>query len=72
MCTITPDEDRVVEFKLSNMWRSPNGTIRNIVGGTVFREPIIMKTYRVMCKGGPSLFVLVVMPLEISTAQLIP
>ena len=41
--TITPDEDRVVEFKLSNMWRSPNGTIRNIVGGTVFREPIIMK-----------------------------
>ena len=41
--TITPDEDRVKEFKLSNMWRSPNGTIRNIVGGTVFREPIIMK-----------------------------
>ena len=40
--TITPDEDRVTEFKLSNMWRSPNGTIRNIVGGTVFREPIIM------------------------------
>ena len=41
--TITPDEDRVEEFNLSNMWRSPNGTIRNIVGGTVFREPIIMK-----------------------------
>ena len=41
--TITPDEDRVKEFNLSNMWRSPNGTIRNIVGGTVFREPIIMK-----------------------------
>ena len=41
--TITPDEDRVKEFSLSNMWRSPNGTIRNIVGGTVFREPIIMK-----------------------------
>src|SRR6056300_165748 len=40
--TITPDEDRVQEFNLSNMWRSPNGTIRNIVGGTVFREPIIM------------------------------
>ena len=40
--TITPDEQRVEEFKLSNMWRSPNGTIRNIVGGTVFREPIIM------------------------------
>ena len=41
--TITPDEERVEEFNLSNMWRSPNGTIRNIVGGTVFREPIIMK-----------------------------
>jgi len=41
--TITPDEDRVEEFKLKKMYRSPNGTIRNIVGGTVFREPIIMK-----------------------------
>jgi isocitrate dehydrogenase len=41
--TITPDEDRVKEFDLKKMWRSPNGTIRNIVGGTVFREPIIMK-----------------------------
>ncbi len=41
--TITPDEDRVEEFDLKKMWRSPNGTIRNIVGGTVFREPIIMK-----------------------------
>ena len=41
--TITPDEDRVKEFTLKKMWRSPNGTIRNIVGGTVFREPIIMK-----------------------------
>src|SRR5690606_33334912 len=41
--TITPDEGRVEEFKLKKMWRSPNGTIRNIVGGTVFREPIIMK-----------------------------
>ena len=40
--TITPDEDRVVEFNLNRMYRSPNGTIRNIVGGTVFREPIIM------------------------------
>ncbi len=39
--TITPDEDRVVEFDLKKMWRSPNGTIRNILGGTVFREPII-------------------------------
>jgi isocitrate dehydrogenase len=41
--TITPDENRVSEFGLKKMWRSPNGTIRNIVGGTVFREPIIMK-----------------------------
>jgi len=40
--TITPDENRVVEFDLNRMYRSPNGTIRNIVGGTVFREPIIM------------------------------
>lgn len=39
--TITPDEDRVVEFSLKKMWKSPNGTIRNILGGTVFREPII-------------------------------
>ena len=39
--TITPDEERVVEFNLKKMWKSPNGTIRNIVGGTVFREPII-------------------------------
>ena len=39
--TITPDEDRVKEFKLKEMWRSPNGTIRNILGGTVFREPIV-------------------------------
>jgi len=41
--TITPDEKRVEEFKLKRMWRSPNGTIRNILGGTVFREPIICK-----------------------------
>lgn len=39
--TITPDEDRVEEFGLKKMWRSPNGTIRNILGGVVFREPII-------------------------------
>jgi isocitrate dehydrogenase len=42
--TITPDEDRVREFSLKKMYKSPNGTIRNIVGGTVFREPIIIKT----------------------------
>ena len=41
--TITPDEARVEEFDLKKMWRSPNGTLRNIIGGTVFREPIIMK-----------------------------
>tara|TARA_B100000780_G_scaffold71717_2_gene47989 strand:+ start:4022 stop:5248 length:1227 start_codon:yes stop_codon:yes gene_type:complete len=41
--TITPDEQRVQEYTLKKMWRSPNGTIRNIIGGTVFREPIIMK-----------------------------
>jgi isocitrate dehydrogenase len=41
--TITPDEERVKEFKLKKMWKSPNGTIRNIIGGTVFREPIICK-----------------------------
>jgi isocitrate dehydrogenase len=39
--TITPDEARVVEFGLKKMWKSPNGTLRNIIGGTVFREPII-------------------------------
>src|SRR4029453_12181344 len=40
--TITPDEDRVKEFNLKEMWRSPNGTIRNILGGVVFREPIVI------------------------------
>ena len=41
--TITPDEQRVEEFKLKEMWKSPNGTIRNILGGCIFREPIICK-----------------------------
>ena len=41
--TITPDEERVEEFGLKEMWRSPNGTIRNIIGGVVFREPILCK-----------------------------
>ena len=41
--TITPDEARVEEFQLKKMWKSPNGTIRNILGGVIFREPIIMK-----------------------------
>src|SRR5437762_1373024 len=42
--TITPDEARVEEFKLKKMWKSPNGTIRNILGGVVFREPIVVST----------------------------
>ena len=41
--TITPDEARVEEFKLKSMWKSPNGTIRNILGGTIFREPIVIQ-----------------------------
>src|SRR6266853_1637652 len=41
--TITPDEARVKEFNLKRMWRSPNGTIRNIIGGVIFREPIICR-----------------------------
>src|SRR5437763_1313759 len=40
--TITPDEARVVEFGLKKMWKSPNGTVRNILGGVIFREPIII------------------------------
>src|SRR6202171_3653897 len=40
--TITPDEARVKEFNLKKMWRSPNGTIRNILGGVIFREPIVI------------------------------
>ncbi len=40
--TITPDEARVDEFNLKKMWKSPNGTIRNILGGTIFREPIVI------------------------------
>ena len=41
--TITPDEARVKEFNLKSMWKSPNGTIRNILGGVIFREPIVCK-----------------------------
>ena len=41
--TITPDEERVAEFGLKKMYRSPNGTIRNIIGGTVFRQPILCR-----------------------------
>ncbi len=49
--TITPDEARVEEFGLKQMWRSPNGTIRNILGGVVFRQPIICSN---LCQAGPS------------------
>lgn len=49
--TITPDEQRVEEFKLKKMWLSPNGTIRNILGGTVFREPILCKNIPLIVPG---------------------
>ncbi|MCH9634113.1 MAG: Isocitrate dehydrogenase [NADP] [Chlamydiae bacterium] len=49
--TITPDEDRVKEFGLKKMWRSPNGTIRNILGGTIFRQPILCKNVPRLVKG---------------------
>jgi len=49
--TITPDEARVEEFKLKKMWLSPNGTLRNLLGGTVFREPIICKTIPLLVPG---------------------
>lgn len=55
--TITPDEARVEEFKLKKMWLSPNGTIRNILGGTVFREPIICKTIPKIVPGWTSAIV---------------
>ena len=47
--TITPDELRVKEFNLKQMWKSPNGTIRNILDGTVFREPIVIKNIPTAC-----------------------
>jgi isocitrate dehydrogenase len=52
--TITPDEARVKEFNLKKMWKSPNGTIRNILGGVVFREPIICRNVPAWCPAGPS------------------
>jgi len=51
--TITPDEARVEEFKLKKMWKSPNGTIRNILGGVIFREPIICKNVPRLVPGWP-------------------
>lgn len=52
--TITPDEARVEEFNLKKMWLSPNGTIRNILGGTIFREPIVISNVPRLVPGGPS------------------
>lgn len=56
--TITPDEQRVEEFGLKKMWRSPNGTIRNILGGTVFREPIICENVPRLVPGWTSSIVI--------------
>ncbi len=56
--TITPDEDRVEEFGLKRMYRSPNGTIRNILGGTIFREPIVIKNIPRLVPGWTQPFVI--------------
>jgi len=64
--TITPDEARVKEFGLKKMWKSPNGTIRNIIGGTVFRELSSVAIYLVTCRDGRSRSLLGVMLLVIS------
>ncbi|PTD03347.1 Isocitrate dehydrogenase [NADP], mitochondrial [Fusarium culmorum] len=66
--TITPDEARVEEFKLKKMWLSPNGTIRNALGGTVFREPIVIPVSPVWFLAGRSPSLLAVTPLVTSTA----
>src|SRR4029077_19629179 len=50
--TITPDEARVEEFGLKKMWKSPNGTIRNILGGVIFREPIVISNIPRLVPGG--------------------
>src|SRR6195256_7085559 len=56
--TITPDEARVKEFKLKEMWKSPNGTIRNILGGVIFREPILCKNVPRLVPGWTKPFVI--------------
>ncbi|CAH1658832.1 Isocitrate dehydrogenase (NADP) [Hyphomicrobiales bacterium] len=56
--TITPDEARVTEFNLKDMWKSPNGTIRNILGGVIFREPIICKNVPRLVPGWTQPFVI--------------
>jgi len=57
--TITPDEARVEEFNLKEMWKSPNGTIRNILGGVVFREPIVISNVPRLIPGWTKPIVLV-------------
>ena len=67
--TITPDEARVKEFNLKQMWKSPNGTIRNILDGTVFREPIVIKNFQDWLLTGLHRSLLAVMLLVINTVQ---
>ena len=67
--TITPDEARVKEFNLKQMWKSPNGTIRNILDGVVFREPIICKNVPSWCRTGRSRSSSVVTPTVTSTRR---
>ncbi len=67
--TITPDEGRVEEFGLKKMWKSPNGTIRNILGGVIFREPIVCRNVPRLVPGfGPSRSSSAVMPMATSIA----
>ena len=70
--TITPDEARVKEFNLKQMWKSPNGTIRNILDGTVFREPIVIRIYQDWLPTGQRRSLLAVMHLVINTGPPIP
>lgn len=66
--TITPDEARVKEFGLKKMWKSPNGTIRNILGGTIFRAPIIMSNVPRLVPAGKNPSSSAVTPLATNTA----
>lgn len=65
--TITPDEARVAEFGLKKMWKSPNGTIRNILGGVVFREPIICRNVPRLVPGWTQPIVVAATPSATST-----
>ncbi len=67
--TITPDEARVEEFGLKRMYRSPNGTIRNILGGVIFREPIVISDYPRLVPGWTRPIVIRVMPSATSTGR---